>query len=106
MRSLRLVAALAITACGNKPAPRDESSAPAPPPPAPAPPAPAAAPPPGPSPAPPSAPPAAAAVVPTRPAELQAWLVASHYRSWTHESRPHESAGPHGDAVKTFVSPS
>jgi hypothetical protein len=47
-----------------------------------------------------------ATVVPVKPAELQAWLVAGHYRSWAHESKSHESAGPHGDAVKTFVSPS
>jgi hypothetical protein len=50
--------------------------------------------------------PTAAAEVPTRPAALQAWLVEGHYASWTHESKPHESAGPHGDAVRTFVSPS
>lgn len=44
--------------------------------------------------------------VPTEPARLQAWLVAGHYKAWAHESKAHPSEGPHGDAVKTFLSPS
>ncbi len=106
MRSLAITAALAVTACGSKPAPRDESGAAAPRPvPAAAAAGAAAAPAPGAAAAEAELP-AVATAVPTRPADLQAWLVAGHYRSWAHEARPHESAGPHGDAVKTFVSPS
>jgi hypothetical protein len=43
--------------------------------------------------------------VPTKPAALQAWLVAGHYKVWPHESRRHESTGPHPEEVLTFVSP-
>jgi hypothetical protein len=128
MYSFLAIAALAIAACGSRTTPREESGAGTTPPGAPvvaaAPPARSpggdAAAPPAPAPgdasalpAPsagdataPSALPAVATVVPVKPADLQAWLIAGHYRSWAHESKPHESAGPHGDAVKTFVSPS
>ena len=111
MSSRLAIAALAIVACGNRPALREErgagtsptaptsgvgsASAVAPP----------VAPPPGTAPV-PSDLPAEATIVPVKPADLQAWLVAGHYRRWAHESKPHESSGPHGDAVKTFVSPS
>ena len=50
--------------------------------------------------------PAIALDVPTKATDLQKWLVAAHYKQWPHESKTHESDGPHGDAVKTFVSPS
>jgi hypothetical protein len=108
----RILAAIAIAACGSKP-PRDDGEAITPPAPTKpqlaAPvldasnPVPVDAPNPGPVVA--SALPPVAVEVPTKPAPLQAWLVAGHYKTWTHESQPHESAGPHGDAVKTFVSP-
>jgi hypothetical protein len=42
---------------------------------------------------------------PTEPAALQAWLVAGHYKAWPHESKRHESTGPHPEEVLTFVSP-
>ena len=50
--------------------------------------------------------PAVAVEVPTTAAALQAWLVAAHYKRWAHESKPHESDGPHGYGVRTYVSPS
>ena len=48
---------------------------------------------------------APAVVVPTQPAELQRWLASGAYKAWPAESKEHPSDGPHGDAVKTFVSP-
>jgi hypothetical protein len=111
MYSFLAIAALALAACGSRPTPREESGAgttPAPravPPAAPA----GSAAPPAPSSGEAAAPselPAVATVVPVAPADLQAWLGAGHYRSWAHESKPHETSGPHGDAVKTFISPS
>jgi hypothetical protein len=43
--------------------------------------------------------------VPTEATALQAYLVAGGYRSWTAESGPHPSAGPHGGRVRTYLSP-
>lgn len=45
------------------------------------------------------------AEVPTTGPALQAWLVAGHYKSWAHESKPHPSDGPHAETVVTFLSP-
>ena len=42
--------------------------------------------------------------VPTKPAELQKWLAAGHYKKWPHETKPHPSKGPHDDVV-VFLSP-
>jgi hypothetical protein len=50
--------------------------------------------------------PAEATTVPVKPTELQAWLIAAHYQKWAHESKPHQSTGPHEETVKTFISPS
>ena len=50
--------------------------------------------------------PVAGPPAPTKPADLQAWLVAGHYKAWHHESKRHESAGPHPVEVQTYVSPS
>jgi Cytochrome P460 len=113
MRSLLAVAALAIVACGSRSTPREERGAGTPTPPSTTTTAgagsanAAAAPmaPPGAAPAPRELP-VVATVVPVKPADLQAWLGAGHYRAWAHESKSHESSGPHGEAVKTFVSPS
>ena len=49
--------------------------------------------------------PIANVVVPTEPAALQAWLADGGYKAWPRESGKHESAGPHGDAVLTFLTP-
>ncbi|MBX3156336.1 MAG: hypothetical protein KF773_10085 [Deltaproteobacteria bacterium] len=43
--------------------------------------------------------------VPIEPVALQAWLADGGYKAWPHESGKHESAGPHGDAVLTFLAP-
>jgi hypothetical protein len=45
------------------------------------------------------------ALPPTEPGALQAWLVDGGYKTWPRESGKHESAGPHGDAVLTFMTP-
>jgi hypothetical protein len=47
--------------------------------------------------------PASAVAVPTSSRELLAWLQAGMYKSWTAESAPHPSAGPHGATVRTFL---
>lgn len=44
--------------------------------------------------------------VPLEPAALQAWLFDGGYKAWPREAGRHESAGPHGDAVLTFLTPS
>ncbi len=41
--------------------------------------------------------------IPTTARELLAWLQAGNYLSWTAESAPHASAGPHGGKVRTFL---
>lgn len=46
------------------------------------------------------------AEVPTTAAELQQWLATGAYKVWAHESKQHESGGPHAEAVVTFISPS
>lgn len=43
--------------------------------------------------------------VPTEPVALLAWLQAGHYSGWAVESAPHQSAGPHGGRVRTFINP-
>lgn len=43
------------------------------------------------------------AVPPTTDAALQAWLAAGEYAAFLPESGIHDSAGPHGGAVRTFV---
>lgn len=37
---------------------------------------------------------------------LQPWLIAGSYRAWSHEAKRHPSAGPHSEAVITYLSPS
>jgi hypothetical protein len=46
------------------------------------------------------------AEVPTTAAELQPWLATGAYKVWAHESKQHESGGPHAETVVTFISPS
>jgi hypothetical protein len=43
--------------------------------------------------------------VPTKPADLQKWLVAGNYKKWPHETKPHKSSGPHDDGVVVHLSP-
>jgi len=43
------------------------------------------------------------AVPPVDDAALQAWLAAGSYAAYLPESAPHDSAGPHGGQVRTFV---
>ena len=43
------------------------------------------------------------AVPPVVDAELQAWLAARSYTDFLPESGAHDSAGPHGDRVRTFL---
>jgi hypothetical protein len=102
MRQPWILAALALVACGGRTAPLDDPKSIAQPP--------VTA---GGQPGDPNASgaeqkdlPAEATTVPVKPAELQAWLIAAHYRKWAHESKPHESTGPHEETVKTFISPS
>jgi hypothetical protein len=102
---MRLLAALALVACGSK-ASREEPVPPTPPPTTPVPadaPAVAAA---DAAPLADVALPAIATEVPIKAADLQQWLVAAHYKAWSHESKDHSSDGPHGDTVRTFISPS
>jgi Cytochrome P460 len=99
-----LAVTLALVACGSRPMPRDERK-----PTSPGTPWTGAGQPGGPGAAGSDRPvdlPAEATTVPVKPAELQAWLIAAHYRKWAHESKPHESTGPHEETVKTFISPS
>ena len=44
------------------------------------------------------------AAPPTEPEALLAWLQAGNYLGWAAES-PHQSAGPHGGRVRTFLDP-
>src|SRR5688572_16218408 len=42
-------------------------------------------------------------VPPTTDAELQAWLASGGYLTFLPESQVHDSAGPHGGQVRTFI---
>jgi len=42
---------------------------------------------------------------PTAPDALLAWLQAGNYDAWAAESAPHQSTGPHGGRVRTFINP-
>jgi len=42
-------------------------------------------------------------LIPTTRDALYAWLKAGNYKSWSHESAPHASAGPHGAPVLVYV---
>lgn len=33
------------------------------------------------------------------------WLQTGEYTAWPHESAPHDSTGPHGDSVQTYLNP-
>ncbi len=43
--------------------------------------------------------------LPTSLAALQRFVRAGAYAGWSAEPRPHQSAGPHGGLVRTFVNP-
>lgn len=45
----------------------------------------------------------AGTAIPTTPDALKTWLLAGSYKSWSAESAPHPSAGPHASSVLTFV---
>jgi hypothetical protein len=49
--------------------------------------------------------PKVAVEVPVKPDALQTWLIAAHYKAWSHESQNHVSDGPH-ETVRVFLSPS
>src|SRR5688572_22434603 len=42
-------------------------------------------------------------IVPTNAKDLNAWLQKRAYKCWAHESAPHDSAGPHGGMVQTYL---
>lgn len=42
-------------------------------------------------------------IPPMSDAELRPWLAANSYGAWAAESGVHDSAGPHGNGVRTFV---
>jgi hypothetical protein len=42
---------------------------------------------------------------PTEPDALLLWLQAGSYGAWAAESAPHQSTGPHGGRVRTFLNP-
>ena len=48
---------------------------------------------------------ASAETPPVNPDQLFDWLKAENYKSWSHESEPHKSAGPHPSSVIAYLNP-